>query len=44
MTTLRCPSCQEEGELVEEDQAKCTVPPCRVTTFQITYPPDRRKA
>lgn len=40
MTTLRCPACSEEGELLEEDQAKCTTPACRVTTFQITIPLD----
>jgi len=37
-----CPACSEDGEHVEEDQARCTTPRCRVTTFQTTTPPDRR--
>jgi hypothetical protein len=37
---LRCPSCDQEGDLHREDQAQCTTPACRVTTFQITTPPD----
>lgn len=41
MTTLECPACSEEGEHLEEDQAKCPTPSCRVTTFQTTYPLDR---
>jgi hypothetical protein len=37
-----CPACGEEGDRVEEDQARCTAFACRVTTFQITTPPDAR--
>lgn len=40
---LDCPACGEEGEHVEEDQARCTAFACRVTTFQTTTPPDARR-
>jgi len=39
--TLRCPACDAGGDHLEEDQAKCTAPACRVTTFQTTTPPDQ---
>jgi len=38
-----CPACGEKGDHVEEDQAACTAPACRVTTFQTTTPPDARR-
>jgi hypothetical protein len=41
---LNCPACGEPGEHVQEDQARCTAPACRVTTFQTTTPPDARRA
>lgn len=37
---LDCPACGEPGEHVDEDQALCGTPACRVTSFQITTPPD----
>lgn len=42
---LECPACDEHGERVEStaDQARCTTPACRVTTFQTTTPPDARR-
>jgi len=43
MTRLECPACHETGEHVEEDQARCMTPACRVTTFQTTTPPDARR-
>jgi hypothetical protein len=40
---LECPACGEPGERRPglADQARCSEPPCRVTTYQTTTPPDR---
>jgi hypothetical protein len=41
---VECPACGEPGErapTLPVDQARCREPPCRVTTFQTTTPPDR---
>lgn len=39
-----CPACGEKGAYDAADLARCTAPACRVTTFQITTPPDARRS